>query len=65
MSETYLIKLNKNIDYTIFEKLVIMGDAKVGKSLLIKNLFPSIKLNYESNCKNIKIKFIIFFFSIQ
>ena len=29
MSETDLIKLNKNIDYTIFEKLVIKGDAKV------------------------------------
>jgi hypothetical protein len=42
---------NNIIDYSFYEKLIVIDDQKVGKSLLIQNLFPSIKMNFNSNCK--------------
>jgi hypothetical protein len=46
-----LINENNLIDYSFFEKLIVIGEQKVGKSLLIQNLFPSIKMNFNSNSK--------------
>ena len=46
-----LINENNLIDYSFFEKLIVIGEQKVGKSLLIQNLFPSIKMDFNSNSK--------------
>ena len=46
-----LINKNNLIEYSFCEKLIVIGEQKVGKSLLIQNLFPSIKMNFNSNSK--------------
>ena len=50
-NNVYLNNENNISDYSLYEKLIVIGDQKVIKSLLIQNLFPSIKMNFNSNCK--------------
>ena len=47
---------NNEIDYSIYEKLVVIGDKKVGKTTLIENLFSIKESNIEKETsKNKKL----------
>ena len=47
---------NNEIDYSFYEKLVVIGDKKVGKTKLIENLFSIKESNIEKETsKNKKL----------
>jgi GTPase SAR1 family protein len=47
---------NNEIDYSFYEKLVVIGDKKVGKTTLIENLFSIKESNIEKETsKNKKL----------
>ena len=47
---------NNEIDYSFYEKLVVIGDKKVGKTSLIENLFSIKESNIEKETsKNKKL----------
>ena len=51
---------NNEIDYSFYEKLVVIGDKKVGKTSLIENLFSIKNLNInKETSKNKKLLIIV------
>ncbi len=51
---------NNEIDYSIYEKLVVIGDKKVGKTSLIENLFSIKNSNKDKETsKNKKLLIIV------
>ena len=51
---------NNEIDYSFYEKLVVIGDKKVGKTSLIENLFSIKNLNIDKETsKNKKLLIIV------
>jgi GTPase SAR1 family protein len=54
--ESKIPNRNNEIDYSFYEKLVVIGDKKVGKTTLIENLFSIKESNIEKETsKNKKL----------
>ena len=53
-------KIKDGIDYSFYEKLVVIGENKVGKTTLIENLFSIKESNIEKETsKNKKLLIIV------
>ena len=58
--ESKIPNRNNEIDYSFYEKLVVIGDKKVGKTTLIENLFSIKESNIEKETsKNKKLLIIV------